>query len=252
MARKQKSNVRKNDPLKSVEPYAPNATKGLETAVSNQPNNTVATTPISPLGSPITQQPAQPAPTSGILHEAHKRITQLQAELAHEQNTRRALEKKVIELETAVTFTQNVTEELTHERSSRHGLEREMAALEVEVKQVHDTAAALEAERNHRIELEKRLASLEVRAERAQEIATQLVEEQKIRVDLEREKATLDVQVQNMRKLDQLLSEERQARMNAQSRASSAEAQLARLEGERNQSQGSSNKSSFMNRLRGR
>lgn len=55
-----------------------------------------------------------------------------------------------------------------------------------------------------------------------------------MRVKLEREKATLEVQVQGLQKLDTLLSEERQARMNAQSRASSAEARLARLEGEIN------------------
>ena len=55
-----------------------------------------------------------------------------------------------------------------------------------------------------------------------------------------------------MKKLEVLLNEERQARMTAQSRASTAEARLARIEGELNQGGGSSSGSSgFLGRLRG-
>ena len=164
-----------------MERFDPAAVERSETAVSNQTNPSVTTSPISPLGAPVAppQQPIDTNPSSNALQNAENRIAQLQDELATERKTRRALEKRVIELETAVSLSRDVTDELKQERASRLGLEREMAALEVEVKQVRDTAETLEAERNHRIELEKRLATLEVRAERTQEITAQLAEAQK-------------------------------------------------------------------------
>jgi chromosome segregation ATPase len=249
MARKPKKDIK--DPLNNVDRYDPKSKPAAKTAVSNKTNNIISNTPVSPLGPPIHIPSTEPDAASGILREAHNRISQLQTELAEEQERRRKIEKRSIELETAVSFSENLSDELKQERNNRLVLEREMAALEVEVKQVHQTLEKLEVERNQRIELEKRLATVEVRAERAQEMAAQLAEEQKVRVTLEREKATLDVQVQNMRKLDQLLSEERQARMNAQSRASSAEAQLARLEGERDQQYGTEKKRGLIKRLWG-
>ncbi|MBK8905978.1 MAG: hypothetical protein IPM53_32665 [Anaerolineaceae bacterium] len=225
------------DPLSSVETFDPKQVTE-ETAVRAQNQ------PISPLGPPQSvptpPQLAMPVPLS----QPSEDIAALKAEI-------RALEKRNIELETAVTQHKATIEELKLEREVRLKLEREMAGMEVEIRQVRHATAALEEERQARLALERRLASLEVIAERAQEATAQLTEERAARVKLEREKATLEVQVQGLQKLDTLLSEERQARMNAQSRASSAEARLARLEGEIQQG-GSESGRSFMDRLRGR
>ena len=225
------------DPLSNVETFDPRQV-AQETAVRAQNQ------PVSPLGPPqaipTPPQLAMPVPLS----QPDEDNSALKAEI-------RALEKRNIELETAVAQHKATIDELKTERDIRLKLEREMAAMEVEIRQVRHTTAALEEERQARLALERRLATLEVVAERSEEMAKQLAEERQMRVQLEREKATLDVQVQSMQKLDTLLSEERQARMNAQSRASSAEARLARLEGEINQQGGESGRS-FMDRLRGR
>lgn len=226
------------DPLSKIETFDPKQV-AAETAVRGQNK------PVSPLGPPQpvpapTQFPMQ-AQLSDASQEIHARKTEI-----------RALEKRNIELETAVAQHKATIEELKAERNVRLKLEREMAAMEVEIRQARHATAALEEDRQSRLELERRLATLEVIAERAQEVSAQLVEERQARVQLEREKATLDVQVQGLQKLDTLLSEERQARMNAQSRASSAEARLARLEGEINQQGGSRGSQSFLDRLRGR
>ena len=223
------------DPLSNVESFDPRPVEE-ETAVRAQ------NTPVSPLGPPQTvPTPPQLAMPSQPNEEAEA----LKAEV-------RALEKRNIELETAVAQHKATIEELKAEREVRLKLEREIAGMEVEIRQARHATAALEEERQARLALERRLASLEVVAERAQEVSAQLAEERQMRVQLEREKATLDVQVQSLQKLDTLLSEERQARMNAQSRASSAEARLARLEGEINQQGGSGSGQSFLDRLRGR
>ena len=227
------------DPLSSIETFDPKQV-AEETAVRAQNK------PVSPLG------PPQPIPTPPQLavtppQQPSENVDTLKAEI-------RALEKRNIELEAAVAQHKATIEELKVERDVRLKLEREMAGMEVEIRQVRHATAALEEERQARLVLERRLATLEVVAERTQEVTAQLAEERQMRVQLEREKATLDVQVQSLQKLDTLLSEERQARMNAQSRASSAEARLARLEGEINQHGGSSSSSgqSFLDRLRGR
>lgn len=225
------------DPLSNVETFDPKKV-AEETAVRAQSK------PVSPLGPPqavpTPPQLAMPMP----LAQSSEDTTALKAEI-------RALEKRNIELETAVTQLKATIDELKVERDVRLKLEREMAGMEVEIRQVRHTTAALEEERQARIALERKLASLEVIAERAQEATAQLTEERAQRVRLEREKATLEVQVQSLQKLDTLLSEERQARMNAQSRASSAEARLARLEGEIQQG-GNESGRSFLDRLRGR
>lgn len=239
MAKKRTSKVdTADDPLSSVETFDPKKV-AEETAVRAQNQ------PISPLGPPQTipapPQLAMPVP----YNQPNEDIAALKAEI-------RALEKRNIELETAVTQHKATIDELKLERDVRLKLEREMAGMEVEIRQARHASAALEEERQARLGLERRLASLEVIAERAQEATAQLSEERAARVKLEREKATLEVQVQGLQKLDTLLSEERQARMNAQSRASSAEARLARLEGEINQQGGGESGRSFMDRLRGR
>jgi len=226
------------DPLSNVETFNPKQVE-KETA-AHAPNK-----PISPLGPPQTiptpPQLAMPVPSS----QPDEDVTALKAEI-------RALEKRNIELQTAVAQHKETIEELKAEREVRLKLEREMAGMEVEIRQVRHATTALEEERQARLVLERRLATLEVIAERAQEATAQLAEERQARVKLEREKATLEMQVQGLQKLDTLLSEERQARMNAQSRASSAEARLARLEGEINQQGGSGSGQSFLDRLRGR
>ena len=227
------------DLLNSIETFDPKQVAG-ETAVRT------ARKPVSPLGppQPVTTAPQFSRPIT--VSQPSEEVAALKAEI-------RALEKRNIELETAVTQHKTTIEELKAERDVRLKLEREMAGMEVEIRQVRHATAALEEERQSRLELERRLATLEVIAERAQEATAQLMEERQARVQLEREKATLDVQVQSLQKLDTLLSEERQARMNAQSRASSAEARLARMEGEINQhGSGSGGKQSFLDRLRGR
>ena len=226
------------DPLSSVETFDPKQV-AAETAVRAQNQ------PVSPLGPPQSiptpPQLIMPVP----LAQPSEDSAALKAEI-------RALEKRNIELETAVTQHKATIDELKSERDVRLKLEREMAGMEVEIRQARHAIAALEEERQARLGLERRLASMEVIAERAQEATAQLSEERAMRVKLEREKATLEVQVQGLQKLDTLLSEERQARMNAQSRASSAEARLARLEGEINQQGGGEGGRSFMDRLRGR
>jgi DNA repair exonuclease SbcCD ATPase subunit len=227
-----------DDPLSNVETFDPRQVE-KETAVRAQNK------PVSPLGPPQTvptpTQLTMPVPAS----PPDEDVAALKAEI-------RALEKRNIELQTAVAQHKETIEELKAERDVRLKLEREMAGMEVEIRQVRHATAALEEERQARLQLERRLATLEVLAERAQEATAQLTEERQMRVQLEREKATLEVQVQGLQKLDTLLSEERQARMNAQSRASSAEARLARLEGEINQQGGSGSGQSFLDRLRGR
>lgn len=242
MAKKKTSKTAKQDnsadPLSSVETFDPKQV-AEETAVRAQSK------PVSPLG------PPQPVPTPPQLNvpsplgQPNEDVAALKAEI-------RALEKRNIELEAAVAQHKATIEELKAEREVRLKLEREMAGMEVEIRQVRHATAALEEEREARLALERKLASLEVLAERAQEATAQLAEERQLRVQLEREKATLDVQVQSLQKLDTLLAEERQARMNAQSRASSAEARLARLEGEINQQGGIEGGRSLMDRLRGR
>ena len=238
-ARKATKQENTADPLSNVETFDPKQV-AAETAVRTQHK------PISPLGPPQTVPAPTQFPLQPQLGDASQEIEALKAEI-------RTLEKRNIELETAVAQHKATIEELKAEREVRLKLEREMAGMEVEIRQVRHATAALEEERQSRLELERRLATLEVIAERSQEVTAQLAEERQVRVQLEREKATLDVQVQSLQKLDALLSEERQARMNAQSRASSAEARLARLEGEINQQGGSSSSGqSFMDRLRGR
>ena len=227
------------DPLSNVETFDPKQV-AEETAVRAQNK------PVSPLGPPQTVPTPPQLAVAVPLSQPSEDVAALKAEI-------RALEKRNIELETAVAQHQAILNELKEERAARQKLEREMAGMEVEIRQVRHATAALEEERQTRLELERRLATLTVIAERAQEMAAQLAEERQARVQLEREKATLDVQVQSMQKLDTLLSEERQARMNAQSRASSAEARLARMEGEINQQGGkNSGGTSFLDRLRGR
>lgn len=225
------------DPLGSVETFDPKKV-AEETAVRTQSR------PASPLGPPQAVTPSTQFTMPLPVAQPSEDITALKTEI-------RALEKRNIELETAVTQQKATIEELKAERDIRLKLEREMAGMEVEIRQVRHTTAALEEERQARIALERKLASLEVIAERAQEATAQLADERAARVKLEREKATLEVQVQSLQKLDTLLSEERQARMNAQSRASSAEARLARMEGEIQQGSGEGGRS-FMDRLRGR
>lgn len=227
------------DPLSNVETFDPKQV-ATETAVRAQNK------PVSPLGPPQTvptpPQLTMPVPSSQPSEDAAASKAEI-----------RALEKRNIELETAVAQHQTTLDELKEERTARLKLEREMAGMEVEIRQARHAMAALEEERQTRLELERRLATLAVIAERTQEVTAQLAEERQARVKLEREKATLEVQVQSLQKLDALLSEERQARMNAQSRASSAEARLARMEGENNQQGGKNNSGpSFMDRLRGR
>lgn len=241
MARKKASKVAQQDnsadPLSNVETFDPRQV-AEETAVRAQNK------PVSPLGPPQTvPAPPQLAVPVPFGQPNEEEAAALKKEI-------RALEKRNIELETAVTQHKAAIEELKAEREIRLKLEREIAGMEVEIRQVRHATAALEEERKSRLELERRLASLEVIAERAQEATAQLADERQRRVQLEREKATLDVQVQSLQKLDTLLAEERQARMNAQSRASSAEARLARLEGEINQQSGGGQ--SFLDRLRGR
>ncbi|MCB8979471.1 MAG: hypothetical protein H6657_18835 [Ardenticatenaceae bacterium] len=238
MAKRKTSKVETaEDPLSNVETFDPKKV-AEETAVRAQNQ------PVSPLGPPqaIPAPPQLAMPIS--FAQPSEDVAALKAEI-------RALEKRNIELETAVTQHKATIDELKTERDLRLKLEREIAGMEVEIRQARHATAALEEERQARLGLERRLASLEVIAERAQEATAQLTEERAARVKLEREKATLEVQVQSLQKLDTLLSEERQARMNAQSRASSAEARLARLEGEINQQGGESGRS-FMDRLRGR
>ncbi|WP_420642257.1 hypothetical protein [Candidatus Leptofilum sp.] len=227
------------DPLSSVETFDPKKVEA-ETAAHAQNK------PVSPLGPPqVVSTPSQfTMPVPVPVNQPSEDVAALKAEI-------RALEKRNIELETAVTQHKATIEELKAEREVRLKLEREIAGMEVEIRQVRHATAALEEERQARVALERKLASLEVIAERTQEATAQLAEERQMRVQLEREKATLDVQVQSLQKLDTLLAEERQARMNAQSRASSAEARLARLEGEIQQGGGESGRS-FMDRLRGR
>ncbi|WP_420627758.1 hypothetical protein [Candidatus Leptofilum sp.] len=232
----QQENV--TDPLSSVETFDPKKV-AEETAVRAQSR------PVSPLGPPQAV-PTPPQLTMPVpVGQPSEDVTALKAEI-------RELEKRNIELETAVTQHKATIEELKAEREVRLKLEREMAGMEVEIRQVRHATAALEEERQARVALERKLASLEVIAERAQEATTQLADERAMRVKLEREKATLEVQVQSLQKLDTLLAEERQARMNAQSRASSAEARLARMEGEIQQGGGGESGRSFMDRLRGR
>jgi predicted methyltransferase MtxX (methanogen marker protein 4) len=65
------------------------------------------------------------------------------------------------------------------------------------------------------------------------ELAEEVAEARQSRLELERDKATLEIEVVHARKLEALLVEERQSRANAQMRASTAEAKLAQMEGER-------------------
>ena len=253
MARKQptkKNGLQSSNPLNNLEAYDPRQTS---TSVGSSSEKQSKNLPMSPLGPPQRVQPksqsqeAPPQPQSGT----PLRISQLEAELKEALDAKKQLERRNFELETAVSRTTTLENELKEERAAKLELIKQIAALEVQVQRTQANDGALEAERTKRFQIEKKLATLEVRAERAQEMAAQLADAQKARVELEREKATLDVQVQSMKKLDKLLSEERQARMNAQSRASSAEAQLARLEGELG-NMDNPGRGSFMDRLRGR
>jgi hypothetical protein len=93
---------------------------------------------------------------------------------------------------------------------------------------------------------------LAIRAEKAEEWAGQLAEERRLRLELERQKATLEVEVHHAKKQDVLLTEERQARMNAQSRAATAEARLAKFEGEMAARHPAGEQKPLWSRLRGR
>ena len=249
MAKTKKSQTTKkeatpSDPLADVELFDPHTAVSEE---NNDPTTGDITSPVSPLGPPVTM----PLPIQATLQNSQDKLTKLETQLAAKEERVRKLEREVFELKAAAKQTNATIRELKKERSIRLNLEREMAKMEAEVQQAQQINASLDAEREDRLMIERKLATLEVLAERSQEMAAQLAEERNARVTLEREKATLAVQVESMQKLEQLLNEERQARMNAQSRASSAEARLARIEGELNQGGGSNSSGGILGRLRG-
>ena len=242
-----KQRKRKNsqpDPLENIPLFDPNAGEKPKTAVPSLHK------PPSPLGPPQKAPLTHPLPAvAPPRQEREALVEQLETELAAARAELRRLEKRNLELETAVAQHQETLAELQQEREIRLKLERELATLEVIARQAQGAQEQLEAEREERLALERKMATLEVLAERAQEIAAQLADEREARVRLEREKATLEVQVQSMAKLETLLNEERQARMNAQNRAATAEARLARLEGELQQKE--EHGGGFLGRLRG-
>ncbi|HID52995.1 MAG TPA: hypothetical protein EYP41_13310 [Anaerolineae bacterium] len=243
MTKQRKSKASQPDPLEDVPLFDPSAVEKPKTAVSRPK-------PASPLGPPQKAPLTQPLPVvTAPNKDAEALIERLETELATARIELRRLEKRNLELETAVAQHQATLAELKQEREIRLNLERELATLEVIARQSQDAQEQLETERQERIALERKMATLEVLSERAQDIAAQLAKERDARVILEREKATLEVQVQSMAKLDTLLNEERQARMNAQNRAATAEARLARLEGEINQKE--EDNGGFFGRLRG-
>ncbi len=217
-------------------------------------NTAVSNTPVSPLGPPQSvPNPTLngPANNSAQNQELLSKLESLEAELIQLNRTNKRLEKRNIELDTAVKLNNGLEDDLDIERQRRLEAERKAAAATAQLENHKEISDHLEAVRQERLQLEKKVASLEVRAERSQEMAIMLQNEREARQKLEKEKASLEVQVESLKKLDTLLKEERQARMNAQSRAASSEAQLARLEGElKNNSSGSSG--SFLDRLRGR
>ena len=251
---KQESNGLEN-PLDQVEELRLNdldPTFVVEPASSEAPAK-----PISPLGPPqaVTKPTVRVQhPVSGAQSEdAAEKIRQLEVEMLQLSRANKRLERRNIELDTAVKLQSELQADLKAERKHRLDAERRAASMEAQLKQSTELSEALETERKERLQLEKKLSSLEVRAERAQEIALMLQDEREARQKLEKEKASLDVQVESLRKIEKLLTEERQARMNAQSRAASAEAQLARLEGEqKNSGSGTNPGGSFMDRLRGK
>lgn len=233
-----------DDPLEALAPFHPDSLREAETA-----GVPAITSPVSPLGPPTAI--AAPAAVELLLREANRQIRELRQEVAAGQTERRQLEKRNYQLEAIAAQVEELRAALDQERQVRSGLERETAAMEVEVKHVARLQAELEAERAARLELERQTAMLTIRAERADEVASLLAEERQARVTLERERATLAVEVEQARKMEVFLAEERQARMNAQSRAASAEARLAKLEGEV-EARNPQGERSLMGRLRGR
>ncbi|MEM7336004.1 MAG: hypothetical protein AAF490_28250 [Chloroflexota bacterium] len=260
MAKKQKKSVKQEvsaaseNPLDQVEELN---IKELGPTRKNGANTTaVSSRPISPLGPPqIIEKPTLngPAvPNTARMHELTEQIEALESELTTLKRANKRLEKRNIELETAVKLNHNLEDNLEQERQQRLEAERTAAASVAQLESYKQISNQLETVRAERLTLEKKVSSLEVRAERTQEVAAMLQQERDARQKLEKEKASLDVQVESLKKLDTLLAEERQARMNAQSRAASAEAQLARLEGELKNNGGSGSRGSLLDRLRGR
>jgi chromosome segregation ATPase len=235
MPRKSKTAPRDSaaNPLETVEPFEPGPA-----SAAHEPPASVADKLESPLGQAATTI-AGMSSVELLLREANNRIEALRSELAQERQQRRELEKSHYRLEAQAARADEALAELATERSARLELERKVAVMDSEIKMARSQLKNLDEERSARIEMERKIGSLEFRAEKADELAKELAEERGLRIDLERERATLEQEVHHGAKLEQMLTEERQARASAQMRASTAEARLAKLEGEQaNQSKG--------------
>lgn len=255
MSKKKSSRSKTNhsqdeDPLAAIEEFRLEERAESSNKTAERPSRS---TPISPLGPPqhIDKPSLHAGEAAPLSASFQQKIQSLEREVDLLKRTNKRLEKRNIELDTAVKLRKGLEKELEAERKSRIEAERLAAATDAKLQQFKETHTVLELERDRRIELEKKLASVEVHADRAKELAIKLLEERESRQKLETERATLMAQVENLKKTEQLLIEERQQRMNAQSHAATAEAQLARLEGERNSS-GSPAGSSLIDRLRGK
>lgn len=215
-----------SDPLESLTLFDPAAMEDKDL-----PEAPISDRPVSPLGPPAPIVTPAGSSIEMLLHQANRRIEQLQAEVEIERRTIRDLERQNYQLQATGTQAEKALKDLEQERQTRLELERKLAAMEIEVKLVHSQLASLETEREARIELERRIGTLEYQADKMTSAIDELAEERSARIELEREKASLEIEVQHARKLEQMLSEERKGRANAQMRASTAEARLAQIEG---------------------